>query len=145
MESEKKRQTSDLSQSHPLSRTQDERGGSEEESGMGVERVSKNLGSTSKEVLRIVRRDHPELPGMVHELRSTVSLMHEVLKAREEATDKGFTHGHRDISLFLDLLRAYSATLAFYLTLKVPSLFFSLLSLSPLSPSSLPPLMSEHL
>jgi len=66
----------------------------------------------------IVRRDHPELPGIVTELKLTIREMKEVNLTRKEAFTRKFKNAINDSTIFLDLLRTYGSVLCFYLQLK---------------------------
>jgi len=85
-----------------------------------VEQISKDWQSsvTKGYVMDIVRRDHPELPGIVTELKLTIQEMEEVNAIRKEAMSRRFDDAINDSTMFLDLLRTYGSVLSFYLHIK---------------------------
>merc|ERR1712217_928227 len=65
-----------------------------------------------------IQRDHPELPGMLKELKQCTPEMEEVFAVRQRAIEKRFDDAIEDATLFVDILRTYSAMICFYLRLK---------------------------
>lgn len=84
-----------------------------------VERIVKRIPKTGKKAHRkVIQRDHPELPGMLRELKSVVAEMEKVYAVRQRAIEKRFDDAIEDATLFVEVLRTYSATICFYLQLK---------------------------
>jgi len=81
-----------------------------------VEKIEKqSIGSSEA---KIIKRDHPELPGMLKELKDLTIEMEVVFNERLRAIKKRFDDAIEDSTLFLDLLRTYASTICFYLQLK---------------------------
>ncbi|ETO20535.1 hypothetical protein RFI_16687 [Reticulomyxa filosa] len=91
-----------------------------------MEKIVKNWTAvaTEEDVMDIVRRDHPELPGIVTELKVTIQEMENVNSIRKKAISEKFTNAVNDATMFLDLLRTYASILCFFLKLKVSLLWF---------------------
>ena len=87
----------------------------EDDGKANVERIRKEIGGKHT---KLIQRDHPELPGMLKELKEIVVEMKDVYDNRQKAIEKRFDDGIEDATLFVELLRTYSSTLAFYLQLK---------------------------
>ena len=99
-----------------LNKTDDKAAEEAEIGRANVEKIQKaKIGS---EQAKIIRRDHPELPGMLKELKEIVAEMESVFKVRQRAVKKRFDEAIEDSTLFVELLRTYSSTICFYLQLK---------------------------
>ena len=81
--------------------------------------VKKNLNLSSKEEFSILKRDRPELIGILQDLNKVVKGLKEIDKNRVEAIKRKFSDCAKDCTLFLDANRTYGALLAFYLRLTV--------------------------
>ena len=84
-----------------------------------VEQINKNIDKIKEDEMRLIKRDNPELPGILVELKSVIQDLKIVNNNRLKAIKMDFDEGIKDATLYLELLRTYAATLSFYLQLKV--------------------------
>lgn len=66
----------------------------------------------------ILKRDHPELPGIIKELENIVQQLQSVSNERRITIEFKFDDAIEDSALYFDLLRTYASVLSFYLQLK---------------------------
>jgi len=84
-----------------------------------IEVINKDVSTLKEnEQLKIIKRDNPELIGIIEELGKITLELEHANKYRLLSIKKQFDDGIKDGTLFCDLLRLYAATLAFYLRLK---------------------------
>jgi len=82
-----------------------------------IERIEKETDIVAH--TKLIQRDHPEIPGMLSELRQVVDELRDVYRHRQRAIQKRFDDAIEDCTLFVELLRTYASTMSFYLALKV--------------------------
>ena len=81
--------------------------------------IEKRLNLSSNEQINILKRDRPELIGIIKDLANVVKTLNEIDKNRIKAIKCKLNDCAKDCSLFLDANRTYGALLAFYLRLTV--------------------------